>query len=101
MDELQDLKPHPVVHDGSAETDAVAPAARGESLSIWFFCGILTLGYGLVLSVTGFLEWTGFYGRHFELQKTVLMQYQPTLWWGLFLLLFGLFYTVKFRPGKG
>lgn len=100
MDESQDLKPHPHV-DTLSKKPEDAVTGRGESLSIWFFCGILTLGYGLVLLVTGILEWTGYYGRHFVLQQTVLMQYQPTFWWGLALTLFGLFYTIQFRPGKG
>ncbi len=93
MDESQDPKPHPVIHT-HAGTDAIVPAAKGESLSIWFFCGILTLGYGLVLTATGIYE-------HFGHQpQTVLAHLEPTFWWGLCLLLFGLFYTVKFRPGK-
>ena len=99
MDESQDLKPHPHV-DGltHAPTDEIAPG-RGESLSIWFFCGILTLGYGIVLLLTGIAE-------HFQLfgmtqPKTVLANLEPTFWWGLCLFLFGLFYTVNFRPGKG
>ena len=94
MDESNDLKPHP--HVESLNKPAVeAPAGRGEKLSIWFFCGILTLGYGIVLFGTGIYE-------HFGHQpNTILANLEPTLWWGLALLVFGLFYTVKFRPGKG
>ena len=43
MVESPDPKPHVIVHE------AVPTPARGETLSIWFFCGILTLGYGIVL----------------------------------------------------
>jgi hypothetical protein len=93
MDESSDPKPHPVVH-ASITDHAPAPTATGEKLSIWFFVGILTLAYGLVLTATGVWE-------HFGHQpETILANLEPTLWWGLFLLLFGLFYTVKFRPGK-
>ena len=35
-----------------------------------------------------------------EQPRTVLASLHPTFWWGVCLLLFGLFYTVKFRPGK-
>lgn len=92
MDESLDPKPHVVVHEGAPS------AGRGESISIWFFCGILTLGYGIVLIVQAALE-------HFRLlgqapPQTVLANLHPTFWWGMCLFLFGAFYTLKFRPGK-
>jgi hypothetical protein len=31
----------------------------------------------------------------------VLANLHPTLWWGVLLTLFGSFYTINFRPGKG
>ena len=99
MDETQDPKPHPVVHaNANVPVDDIAPA-RGESLSIWFFCGILTLGYGIVLLLTGIAEHFHLFGM--AQPATVLANLEPTFWWGLCLFLFGLFYTVKFRPGKG
>jgi hypothetical protein len=95
MDESQDPKPHPVVQAGEHAPQALPPTARGESLSIWFFCGILTLGYGIVLIAQGITE-------HFGHQpNTILANLEPTLWWGLCLFLFGLFYTLRFRPGRG
>ena len=60
-------------------------------LSIWFFCGILMLAYGLVLVVTGITE------IH-NPPPTVLAELQPTLWWGVLMTLFGAFYTIRFRP---
>jgi len=65
---------------------------QGE-ISIWFFCGILMLAYGLVLTVTGITE------IH-NPPHTILSNLQPTLWWGVFLTLCGGFYTIQFRPGK-
>ncbi|NYF79952.1 hypothetical protein [Granulicella arctica] len=65
-----------------------------KEISIWFFCGILMLGYGLVLIITGLLE------LH-NPPPTVLANLHPTLWWGVLLSVFGGFYTVRFRPGKG
>jgi hypothetical protein len=63
-------------------------------LSIWFFCGILMLAYGLVLLAQGTYE-------HFGHQPdTVLAQLEPTFWWGVVLTVFGGSYTVRFRPGK-
>lgn len=63
-----------------------------RKISIWFFCGILMLAYGLVLVVQGLLE------IHHP-PATVLANLQPTLWWGVVLTIFGGFYTVRFRPG--
>lgn len=65
----------------------------GGEISIWFFCGILMLAYGLVLVVQGVIE----IGHP---PPTVLANLQPTLWWGVFLTLAGGFYTIRFRPGK-
>jgi hypothetical protein len=69
---------------------------RGEALSIWFFVGMITLLYGLVLVPYGAYAWFG----HHE-APTVLHNLHPTFWWGLLLLIFGAAYTLKYRPGKG
>jgi len=68
----------------------------GESLSIWFFVGSLTLVYGLVLLPYGAWAWAS----HHE-APTVLGTLHPTFWWGLLLTLFGGFYTLRFRPRAG
>jgi hypothetical protein len=96
MDETQDPKPHPHVVSGPQRAAEGAPGSieqrRKPGLSIWFFCGILMLAYGLAQGVY----------EHFGHQpNTVLANLQPTLWWGVALTLFGGFYTVRFRPGKG
>lgn len=69
---------------------------RGEALSIWFFVGIMTLAYGLVLLPYGAYEWFG----HHE-ADTVLNNLHPTFWWGLLLTIFGAFYTLKYKPRPG
>jgi hypothetical protein len=66
--------------------------SRGAKLSIWFFCGILMLADGLVLLCQGIFEHFG------HKPATVLANLQPTLWWGVLLTLFGVFYTVRFWP---
>ncbi len=68
------------------------PERRAE-ISIWFFCGILMLAYGVVLLVQGIVD------LHSP-PLTVLVKLHPTLWWGVLLTLFGGFYTVRFRPRK-
>jgi uncharacterized membrane protein len=67
---------------------------RGEVLSIWFFVGIMTLAYGIVLLPYGAWEW---FGGH-EPAVAFGTQFHPTFWWGLLMFLFGLFYTLKYRP---
>jgi hypothetical protein len=69
---------------------------RGESLSIWFFVGLMTLLYGIVLFPYGAWAWL----THNE-APTILNDLHPTFWWGLLLTGFGSFYVVKFRPGRG
>jgi uncharacterized membrane protein len=69
---------------------------RGESLSIWFFVGVMTLLYGIVLLPWGVYEWN--HPPANELLLGWLVSYHPTFWWGLLLTLFGLFYTLKYRP---
>jgi hypothetical protein len=69
---------------------------RGEMLSIWFFVGGLMLIYGVVLTPYGAWAWL----THSE-APTVLNNLHPTFWWGLLMTVFGLFYTIKFRPRSG
>jgi hypothetical protein len=95
MDETQDPKPHPVVHSGPRRTSSADEVKHSQGLSIWFFCGILMLGYGIVLVAQGVYEHFG------HAPHTVLANLEPTLWWGVALTLFGGFYTARFRPGKG
>ena len=71
-------------------------AGRAEALSIWFFVGIMTLAYGVVLVPYGAWEWFGRHEAH-----TVLNNLHPTFWWGLLLTLFGGIYTFCFRPRVG
>jgi hypothetical protein len=71
---------------------------ESAELSIWFFCGILMLAYGLVLVITGVLE------LHAPPPNEVLLPWlqslHPTLWWGLLLTVIGAFYSIRFRPGR-
>jgi hypothetical protein len=71
---------------------AGAMKEKGD-ISIWFFCGILTLVYGVVLVAQGVYD----LGHP---PATVLHELHPTLWWGALMTLAGGIYTVKFRPGK-
>lgn len=96
---IPDDTPHPHLDSGPHEAHEDAPGSPGakakEGLSIWFFCGILTLVYGLVLVAQGIYEHNG------HQPPTILANLEPTLWWGVALTVFGAFYTIRFRPGKG
>ncbi len=65
-------------------------------LSIWFFCGILMLAYGVVLIATGVAEY------HKPPPNEILLPWlqalHPTLWWGMVMTIFGGIYTAKFWP---
>ena len=69
---------------------------RGEALSIWFFVGILTVSYGIVLLLYG--SWAWLAGHE---APTVLNNLHPTFWWGVLLTTFGSFYTLRFFPNRG
>jgi hypothetical protein len=64
-----------------------------QSLSIWFFVGILTLFSGLIILGEGIYEFS-------HPATTVLANLHPAFWWGLLMSLFGGFYTLRFRPGS-
>jgi hypothetical protein len=74
--------------------NGIETMSERREISIWFFCGILMLAYGLVLIVTGLTE------LH-NPPPTVLANLQPTLWWGVLLTVAGGFYTIRFRPRLG
>jgi hypothetical protein len=79
---------------GTESAAYASGTASASKLSIWFFCGILTLTYGVVLLGQGIYE-------HFGHQPaTVLANLQPTLWWGILLTVLGSIYTVRFRPAR-
>lgn len=64
-------------------------------LSIWFFIGVLLTIYGVLIAGTGLMELVSP-----PANPPVLANLHATLWWGLFLLLVGLFYLIRFYPRK-
>jgi hypothetical protein len=74
---------------------------KGESLSIWFFVGVMSLLYGLALLPYGAWEWLSNHPPANEVLLPFLLHLHPTFWWGLLLTAFGGFYTIKFRPRSG
>ena len=64
-----------------------------HTITIWFFVGVLFAIYGALIAGCGI------YGL-FDPPKVVLKELHVDLWWGLFLLAFGLFFTYRFWPRK-
>jgi hypothetical protein len=68
---------------------------REHQIPIWFFIGALLGIYGLLILGTGIYEL--FYPPE---REVALSHLHAGIWWGALLLLLGLVYIVKFRPGK-
>jgi len=69
---------------------------HGSRIPIWFFIGVLLVIYGVMICASGCYEWV----THSYPPGVQLTRLHAPVWWGGILLLFGLFYVVKFRPGK-
>jgi hypothetical protein len=68
---------------------------QSSSISIWFFIGILLVVYGALITGYGIFELaTG------NLANVVLASLHAPLWWGALLEALGLFYAIRFRPGR-
>lgn len=68
---------------------------HGSGIAIWFFIGVLLLIYGAMIFAYGLYDLaTG------HLANVVMANLHASVWWGGLLFLVGLFYTVKFRPGR-
>ena len=84
--------PHVAEHPASSKID---PQGKHKmSLSIWFFVGALCLMYGLVLLPLGIYQFS-------HPPAVVLSELHVTFWWGLVMTVFGGFYVLRFRPGRG
>ncbi len=68
---------------------------KESEISIWFFIGVLLTIYGALILSYGIWELvTG------NLANVVLARLHAPVWWGALMLLLGLFYALRFRPGK-
>lgn len=68
---------------------------KSNDISIWFFIGVLLTVYGAMILAYGIWELvTG------NLANVILANLHAPVWWGAIMLLLGLFYSVRFRPGK-
>ncbi len=74
---------------------------HGSGIPIWFFIGVLLLIYGGMIFGYGIYEWVdvAHYGGQYP-PLVQLTELHTPVWWGGVLGLLGLFYVVKFRPGR-
>jgi hypothetical protein len=69
---------------------------HGSGIQIWFFIGVLLVIYGFMIFGYGVFELaTGSYPPLVQLTSL-----HTPIWWGAVLAALGVFYTVKFRPGR-
>lgn len=64
-------------------------------ISIWFFIGVLLTIYGAMIFGYGLYS----LATH-QLPNVVLKELQAPVWWGGGMLMLGLFYGIRFRPGR-
>ena len=68
---------------------------KSTEISIWFFIGVLLTVYGVMILSYGLWELaTG------NIATVVLARLHAPVWWGAVMLVLGLFYGIRFRPGK-
>jgi hypothetical protein len=68
---------------------------HSKGISIWFFIGVLLTVYGALILGYGIVELATGQTAH-----VVLANLHAPLWWGGMLGALGLFYAVRFRPGR-
>lgn len=67
----------------------------GGALSIWFFIGVCLGVNGLLIFITGIYEII-----NPPAQQVVLSNLHSNVWWGGFLLVVGLIYSIRFSPAR-
>ena len=68
---------------------------HSNGISIWFFIGVLLIAYGAMILGYGVYELTSG-----TTANVVLANLHAPVWWGAILLVLGLFYGIRFRPGR-
>jgi hypothetical protein len=63
--------------------------------SIWYFVGLLLTMTGAIITASGIYSW-----MHPPDQPKMLSSMHPDLWWGLFMLVFGLAFALFNRRNE-
>lgn len=64
-------------------------------ISIWFFIGITLTIYGVLICGSGLVDLAMGITPH-----VVMAHLHAPVWWGGLMLALGLFYSIRFRPGR-
>lgn len=67
----------------------------GGSLSIWFFTGVCLLVNGALIFATGIYELASP-----PADRVVLYDLHAPIWWGGFLFVVGLIYSIRYSPAR-
>ncbi len=68
---------------------------RGHFISIWFFIGGVLLVYGILILLSGVYDLIN------PPKRPVAMSHlHAAVWWGALLVVLGIVYCVRFRPGR-
>jgi hypothetical protein len=62
-------------------------------IPVWFFAGILLFIYGILILVSGLVEWS-------HPPATVLANLHAPVWWGAIMIVMGGLFIQLFRPKK-
>ncbi len=68
---------------------------RSGHISIWFFIGVLLIVYGTLILAYGLYE-----VAMKQTANVILANLHAPIWWGALMLALGLFYGLRFRPGR-
>lgn len=63
-------------------------------IPIWFFIGINILLYGIIIAGSGLIHWNT------PPANVAMTDLHPDVWWGSFMTVIGLIYTVRYWPTR-
>jgi FtsH-binding integral membrane protein len=66
---------------------------KRHMIPVWFFVGVLLLIYGVLILISGIVEWS-------QPTDLVLANLHAPVWWGALLTVLGIVYCAMFRPGR-
>jgi FtsH-binding integral membrane protein len=66
---------------------------KRHMIPVWFFVGVLLLIYGVLILISGLVEWS-------QPTDLVLANLHAPVWWGALLTVLGIVYCPMFRPGR-
>jgi hypothetical protein len=70
------------------------PEKEIRMIPIWLIIGVTILVYGVAIAITGAVLW-----RH-PAEGVAMTRLHADFWWGLLMTAVGLFYTIRYWPGK-